>query len=547
MNKLARATISSLLALSILPGLAQLKTQVYATGLSVPIAMAQDPTMPNVQLVLQQSGLIRVIKDGAVLPTPFLDLTGSVNFAGEQGLLGIAFSPNYATDGFVFLQLNEKGTGATRIVRYSRDPIDPLKANPQSLKNIFMLPKPFNNHNGGTIRFGPLDGYLYLGLGDGGSGNDPGNRAQDPNQLYGKFLRIDPFGPDAYPGNADQNYAIPADNPFRDGVPIAALPEIWDFGVRNPFKWSFDTPSLLGNGGILIGDVGQSSWEEIDYEPPLTGGFNYGWRVKEGFQDTGLGGKSFDPLTDPLIALDRTQAKTIIGGYVYRGTLLGDYFGRYIFVDYLTDKVFSFLLGYNPDGSGVAKDFKEHTSDVGPIGGVVSIDTDSQGELYFVDYDGGRILRLLPENRTWITQVTPVLGGFSGNIRHLLASDDKRLRVLPINFIQNGESSPTEIQVVFASDQLTGNTLFIDIEEAISKATNAKLRVSLKNWSTGNFDVVGTFDTNGTDQRFSLTAPASLYRRNDGRMEMRLRSYKVSPQLVTSFDMLLDQVRVDIR
>jgi Glucose / Sorbosone dehydrogenase len=251
------------------------------------------------------------------------------------------------------------------------------------------IAQPFANHNGGNLVFGP-DGYLYIGLGDGGSGNDPLNNAQNPNTLLGKMLRIDINVPDSNP----VGYQVPGDNPFLDGNPIAALPEIWDFGLRNPWRYSFDDPSRGGTGALFIGDVGQSTREEIDYEPAGQGGRNYAWRIREGSVATpGVPATSpaFTPLVDPLFDYNRSVGQAITAGYVYRGQALGaSYFGRYFFADYGAGRIFS--LGWVPDpaaGRAILMNVVEHTGEIGNLGPISSFGVDLAGELYLIVYGSG--------------------------------------------------------------------------------------------------------------------------------------------------------------
>ncbi len=260
-----------------------LKSRVYATGLSAPVAFVQDPTSSSRQFVVEQGGRIRVIQSGVVQATDFLDLRGvSTPGGGERGLLGMAVAPNYATSGRFYVNFTDLA-GNTVIARFLRSS-DPAVADsssrfdlqwPSGLKYIL---QPYANHNSGNLAFGP-DGYLYIAMGDGGSGNDPENRAQNPAELLGKMLRIDVSVSNA------TGYVVPSTNPFVSGGPTGVLKEIWSFGLRNPWRYSFDMPSRGGTGALIIGDVGQGAWEEIDYEPAGRSGRNYGWRVREGAHD----------------------------------------------------------------------------------------------------------------------------------------------------------------------------------------------------------------------------------------------------------------------
>jgi len=300
---------------------AQLRSRLQASGFAAPVAFVQDPTDRAVQFVVQQGGRIRVVRSGTVLPADFIDLSSSIVAGGEQGLLGLAFAPDAAVSRRVFVNFTNR-SGDTVVARLRRSS-DPVVADPASRFDLrwggaggrAFIEQPFANHNGGNLVFGP-DGYLYIGLGDGGSGDDPDHRAQNPLELLGKMLRIDVSVPDAHP----TGYQVPADNPFVRGVPVAARPEIWAFGLRNPWRYSFDDPSRGGTGAMVIADVGQNRWEEVDYEPPNRGGRNYGWRNREGTHDnvTSLA-PAYLPLVEPIHEYDHAVGQSITGGYVYRG------------------------------------------------------------------------------------------------------------------------------------------------------------------------------------------------------------------------------------
>lgn len=503
-----------------------LRSEVFVSGLSLPIAMIQDPTNPNVQFVVQQRGLIRVIQNGVLQGTDFLNLVGTVHPShSEGGLLGLAFHPNYATNRQFYLNYTDT-SGNTRIVRYTRNAANPLLADPGSAQQVMTIAQPFSNHNGGTIRFGPNDGFLYIGMGDGGSANDPGNRAQTiTNMLLGKMLRID-VDRDDFPADPAKNYGIPSNNPF---VGITGDDEIWSFGIRNPWKWSFDPPAWLGTGGMLIADVGQSAAEEINYEPPLIGGRNYGWRPFEGMNSTGLGGGFGPPYTFPIHTYPRSLGISITGGYVYRGQLLGDYFGRYFYADYGHARISSFRLVIDPiTGEGTAVDNIDHTTDiVAGAQAISSIDVDANGELYVVDYRGsgqGRILRILPENRAWITSVAPDLTTpLFGSARSLSAADGKLLRTA-------SQESPV-LSRLFESAFLVnmavhGPSNFLDLQFDVSTSAsvgNANVQVFIRNWTTGQFDPIGTtpIDSNMTTKSIS-NIPGGNYRRvSDNAVQLR--------------------------
>ncbi len=297
-----------------------------------------------------------------VLPNDFLDLRGAISSGGERGLLGMAFAPD-ANTGRLFVNFTN-ASGNTVVARFRRS--TPLAADPATRFDLRFngaggaasIAQPFSNHNGGHLAFG-ADGYLYIGLGDGGSGDDPDHRAQNPQELLGKMLRLDVNVAD---GHAI-GYQVPADNPFVSGGPVAARPEIWAFGLRNPWRYSFDDPARGGTGALVIGDVGQGAFEEIDYEPRGRGGRNYGWRNREGAHDNVTSRPpAFTPLVDPIHEYGRSSGQSVTGGYVYRGRALGPAFtGRYFFADYVAGRVWSLALTIDSQGEARASNLVEHT------------------------------------------------------------------------------------------------------------------------------------------------------------------------------------------
>jgi glucose/arabinose dehydrogenase len=380
---------------SVSPSFAQLQGQVYATGFQSPVAFVQDPTDRAVQLVVQQGGRIRVVRSGVVLPVDFLDLTAGVLSGGERGLLGLAFAPDYESTGRFFVNFTNR-SGDTVVARFHRSS-EPLVADAASRFDLLLggarrfIDQPFANHNGGHLAFGP-DGYLYIGLGDGGSGDDPDHRAQNPNELLGKMLRIDINVADS----DEAGYRIPPDNPFIGPAP--ARDEIWAFGLRNPWRYTFDDVARGGTGALVIGDVGQNRWEEIDYEPRGRGGRNYGWRNREGAHDNVTSRPlAYQPATDPIFEYGRTDGGSVTGGFVYRGTRLGAAFrGRYFFGDFVSGRVWSIALTLDSAGEARASDRRDHTAELGGaavVGNVSSIGVDADGELYIVNY-AGSIVRI---------------------------------------------------------------------------------------------------------------------------------------------------------
>ena len=240
---------------------------MYASGFTAPVAFVQDPTDRDVQFVVEQGGRIRVVRGGSLLPADFLDLRGQISSGGERGLLGLAFAPDYGSTRRVLRQLHQS-SGPHRRRALPAFGANPLTADPASRFDLrfagepgAFVAQPFANHNGGNLAFGP-DGFLYIGLGDGGSGNDPDHRAQNPSSLLGKMLRIDVNLPESHP----VGYLVPP--AIRSSpAPMGARPEIWSFGLRNPWRYSFDDPSRGGTGALVLADVGQNAWEEVDYEP----------------------------------------------------------------------------------------------------------------------------------------------------------------------------------------------------------------------------------------------------------------------------------------
>lgn len=404
---ITRLHAACLAAVLCLPSLAaaQLKAELVVSGLSSPVGFVADPAIPGVYYILQQGGVVLVVRDGQQLPTPFIDLSGAIACCGERGLLGMAFPPNAATSGRVFFNFTDPN-GDTVVARYTRTATNPLVAVPATRFDLRwstgdrVINQPFSNHNGGHLAFG-ADGYLYIGLGDGGSGNDPQNNAQNPGVLLGKMLRIDVNVGDSEPNG----FRIPADNPFLDGSPIAALPEIWSFGWRNPWRYSFDTVGAGATGALIVGDVGQASREEVDYEPSGAGGRNYGWRMREGRIATpGVPATTpaYLPLTDPIYDYPRSEGTTVTGGYVYRGAALpAAYRGRYFFADFNASRVWSMGLSIHPaTREATPTDLIEHTNELGgaaALGGIASFGRDLQGELYLATF-AGRILRLAASN-----------------------------------------------------------------------------------------------------------------------------------------------------
>ena len=313
---------------------------------SSPIYVTAPPGDGERVFVVEQGGLIRLVKNGTTLGTAFLDLTGPVKSGGEQGLLSLAFAPDYAASGLFYVYYTaDSPSGELTIAEYRAQ--TPHRADPQSARTLLSFDQPFANHNGGGLAFGP-DGYLYIATGDGGGGGDPDENAQDLGELLGKLLRIDPRGA------GPVQYTIPPDNPFVDEP--AARDEIWAYGLRNPWRFSFDRAT----GDLVIGDVGQGSWEEIDFSASASGrgrGLNFGWGCWEGRQVYGPNASrpDCDPLprnhTNPVHEYPHARGCSITGGYVLRDPALPALAGRYVYGDFCDGDLWSVVLS-SPDAAG---------------------------------------------------------------------------------------------------------------------------------------------------------------------------------------------------
>ena len=343
----------------------------FATGLSNPVSMAHAGD--NRLFVVNQRGSVVIVDSaGIVNPGPFINITDRVVFGGEQGLLGIAFHPDYKTNGYFFVNYTGEGD-STHISRFSTIAGNPDKADSLSELQVLTIAQPFQNHNGGTLCFGP-DGYLYIGLGDGGSGGDPDNRAQNEREMLGKMLRIDV--------NTESPYSIPTTNPFYNHATV--LNEIWALGLRNPWKFSFDRLT----GDLWIADVGQNQLEEINFQPATSeGGENYGWRCYEGNQPYNT--EECAPLasfTFPVHTYPHGGDCSVTGGYVYRGDPSSPYYGYYFFADYCSGRIWT--LHYE-SGGWSREDFGQF-----PDNGFSTFGEDFKGQLYIAGLASGNIYRV---------------------------------------------------------------------------------------------------------------------------------------------------------
>jgi glucose/arabinose dehydrogenase len=337
-------------------------------GFSSPVYVTAPPGDSSRVFVVEQAGRIMVVRNGRKLATPFLDIRSDVLAGGERGLLSIAFAPDYARSGLFYVYYTDKG-GNIHVQEFHRSG-DPDRADKSSRRQVlFQDHSQFPNHNGGQLQFGP-DGDLYIGLGDGGSAGDPSNHAQSLNTLLGKILRIQPRASGGRP------YTIPAGNPFAGKR--GDRPEIYSYGLRNPWRFSFDRAT----GDLAIGDVGQNEFEEIDFERKgNAAGLNFGWKGFEGFHrysSTAVGGTYAPPV---LVRSHRAGFCAIIGGYVVRDRSLGSLYGRYLYGDNCKPNVYSVKLRSGHAAGGRTLPFR--------VPGLSSFGEDGRGRIYLTSLRGG--------------------------------------------------------------------------------------------------------------------------------------------------------------
>ena len=332
-------------------------------GLQDALYLTAAPGQPGRLYVVQQRGIVRIIDHGRLLPRPFLDVSGLTSSGGERGLLGLAFHPDYASNGRLYVNYTNSA-GDTRVVEYTRASTN--RVDPGSARTLLGIAQPFSNHNGGDIAFGP-DGMLYIGTGDGGSGGDPQDNAQNTDSLLGKLLRIDV---DRRSGGRE--YGIPSGNPFASA---GGRPEIYSYGLRNPWRFSFDRT----RGDLWIGDVGQGDIEEVDYRPKgRARGVNFGWNAYEGRSSfKGAGAVRGAKPVRPVAQYTHASGCSITGGYVYRGGKVPGLKGRYVYADFCSGRVWSLRAGPKPGG------LREETGRLGQkLSNVTSFGEGLGGELY---------------------------------------------------------------------------------------------------------------------------------------------------------------------
>jgi glucose/arabinose dehydrogenase len=358
---------------------AHIRLRLLASGLSKPVFATSARDGTGRIFIVEQTGKIKILKNGVVRSTPFLNLTSQVSRGGEQGLLGLAFHPNFKTNRKLYVNFTNLN-GNTVIREYRASATNPNVVATSTMRRIVKIYQPYTNHNGGMLAFGP-DGYLYIGMGDGGGAGDPGNRAQSTGTLLGKLLRIDVNGT-----TATRAYRIPSGNPY---VGVAGADEIWQLGLRNPWRFSFDRAT----GNLWIGDVGQAAYEEVDRAVRTSSGagkgVNWGWRVLEGTHcyspSTGCNtaGK-----TMPLLDYDHANGRcAVTGGYVYRGSAIPVLRGGYVFADYCSGEI------WVVPASASAPASKVRLLDTNLL--ISSFGENARGELLVTDLNG-RVYRIDP-------------------------------------------------------------------------------------------------------------------------------------------------------
>lgn len=442
-----------------------IELETFATGFLNPVNVkhAGDDRL----FVVEQSGIIKILNsNGTTISTPFLDINSRVTSGGEQGLLALAFHPNYSTNGFFYVNYINN-SGDTVISRFTRNTVNTADSGSEVI--LMTISQPFSNHNGGDMHFGPNDGYLYISTGDGGSGNDPGNRAQNLGLLLGKMLRID------VDGTSNGNYGIPPDNPFVSNS--AALDEIWAYGLRNPWKWSFDRD----NGDMWIADVGQSDREEINRVPSSSvGGENYGWKCYEGsIVGTFVTGCSTITHTPPVVEYNYGGSPfkcSITGGYRYRGIQQTSLEGLFFFADYCSDEI-GVVRETSPDV------FQLTLEDRFIGEGFSAFAEDFNGELYAVGLDSGTISRIVDVN---------------------LSVDEESLKSVkmfpnPSDYVLNFDTTGSSIQInSIAFYNILGKNI-----KTVSGFSNQNISISTKNMASGIY-LVEISDVNGNKETRKL-------------------------------------------
>lgn len=408
----AVALLAGALLLAASPARAAARARLVAAGLSRPLLVTAPPGDLDRVFVVEQTGRIRLLAETGPART-FLDLTAKVTCCGEQGLLGLAFHPGYGSNGRLFVSYTDR-SGNSVVSEFARAPGGDA-ADPASERVLLRQAQPFANHNGGHLAFSPLDGYLYFGLGDGGSGGDPQDNAQSDGTWLGKLLRLDVDRKD--PG---REYGVPPDNPSASaGSPRA---ETWAKGLRNPWRFTFDGVA----GDLLIGDVGQGTWEEIDFAPASSaGGENYGWRRMEGAHcyNPLVNCQAGAPLVLPVLEYRHDRGRcSVTGGPVVRDPELPELAGRYLFADYCTGEVWTLRMV-----GGAATEVTDLTAAIAPGGGLAisnpsSFGEDARGRVYLCDHLDGEVYRLESDSHG-VSRTVPIVLDVPGRFGARFSTD----------------------------------------------------------------------------------------------------------------------------
>lgn len=379
-------TASLALRVTVTDAAENFRVRRIAVGLSQPLFLLARGDGSNRVFVVEKQGQVEILdlSTGLLNPTPFLDIGSTISSNDERGLLGMALAPDFATSGVFYVNVTNLA-GDTEIRQYRRSTANADLADPATVDVILAAAQPASNHNGGWLGFGP-DSLLYVALGDGGGSNDPFGNGQNLNTLLGKMLRVDPSGDD-FPADPLRDYRIPAGNPFAGG---GGRPEIYAYGLRNPFRASFDRQT----GDLLIGDVGQGAIEEVDLIRPNEAGLNFGWPILEGTRvnQSGSTAGMTPPIAEYAHGSGPTQGNSITGGYVYRGPIVSLQ-GSYVFADFISDNIWSIEASSIAQGATLAAStFRrrnaEFAPDLGVIDSIASFGEDAAGNLYIIGIDG---------------------------------------------------------------------------------------------------------------------------------------------------------------
>jgi len=526
-----------------------------ASGLSSPTFVTFAPGDTTRLFITERGGNIKILNLGTGTVTTFMTSTqlssaNGLTSGGERGLLGLAFDPNYATNRRFYV--NYTGTNGHTFVRsFVTQAGNPnLVDGNNNAANILNFNQDFSNHNGGWIGFGP-DGHLYIATGDGGSGNDPNNRALDRSQWLGKMLRITPNTTSA------GGYTIPSSNPFAGDGLATTRDEIWAYGLRNPWRNSFDRQT----GDLYIGDVGQNAREEVNFQAAGTaGGVNYGWRQWEGIASTSLSGSSNQgttPKTNPIFDYPQNSSngQCVTGGYVYRGPL-SVLQGFYFYGDYVGRTLRSFQFNGAPssswNGTNVINQIDwtliaKNSAGTNIRGSWSSFGEDAIGNFYAVDLAGGVIHRFsaatLPVDLTQIQMLSGAI--FAGTINDLRTSNNAFLTTSGATRLrQPGIEPKLEMGVWAVYSGASANTMSVSIESRIG-APQGEAEILAMNWNTEQYETIGKYKVTSTESTKKYSGlDASKYINKAGEIELRVRHY--IPSTSKSFDSIFDHIQIDV-